>query len=148
MATNAEWMIQQGHKFTDLNVRHKGPDEYNSFVVRLNGEKLDEFELGDGQALCEFALKKWLDMAHKEPILDEAERRYLSAVIKPFRDEIVYIVKIPEAFPYESIEYIYIYIKNRLCGDFEKIRFPKFATGTMYKGMEVGRKYTLEELGL
>ena len=29
-----------------------------------------------------------------------------------------------------------------------EILLPSFAIGTMYKGMEVGHKYTVEELGL
>lgn len=49
-------------------------------------------------------------------ILNEAERQYLSAVIRPFRDQVQSITK--------------------------------FEDSTMYKGMELGKEYTLEELGL
>ena len=31
---------------------------------------------------------------YKEPILDEEEKKYLSAVIKPFRDRVIYIKKL------------------------------------------------------
>ena len=140
MATNAEWMIQHGHKFSDLNVRYKGPGEYTSFVVQLNGEKLDEFELGGGQTFIEFALKKWLDMEHKEPILDEAEKKYLSAVIRPFRDNVKSISK---GASESNREFIAIY-----CNDGDAAILPWFEAGTMYKGMKPNQKYTLEELGL
>ena len=36
---------------------------------------------------------KWLCEEYKEPILDDVEREYLSAVIKPFRKKISYIRK-------------------------------------------------------
>ena len=71
-------------------------------------------------------------------ILDDAERRYLSAVIRPFRDKVEYIEKVDGA----REEYIYIQV-NR-----DWTILPRFKEGTMYKGMEPGHKYTLKELGL
>jgi hypothetical protein len=75
----------------------------------------------------------------KEPILDEKEKKYLSAVIKPFRNGVQYIVK--EKF--HLIEFIAIYFKND-----NAIFLPDFETNTMYKNMEANKRYTLEELGL
>ena len=71
-------------------------------------------------------------------ILDDVERRYLSAVIKPFRDKVTAIAKV------NDIESDYIVI----CLEFENVCLPNFPTGTMYKGMKKGHDYTLEELGL
>ena len=71
-------------------------------------------------------------------ILDDAEKRYLSAVIRPFRDRVKYIEKIACACE----EYIYIQV-NR-----DWAILPLFKEGTMYKGMKIGKAYTLEELGL
>ena len=73
----------------------------------------------------------------KEPILDDVEREYLSAVIKPFRNKIIYIKK-------ERIEREFI--KIVLIND--KLSLPYFKAGTMYKGMELFKRYTLKELGL
>lgn len=73
----------------------------------------------------------------EKEILDEKEKEYLSAVIKPFRDRIEYIKKVKDIR-----EYIAIYLKN------ERLNFPYFDKGTMYKGMELDKKYTLKELGL
>ena len=72
------------------------------------------------------------------PILDDAEREYLSAVIRPFRDRVQYIKKIDSACE----EYIHIQL-NR-----DWTILPHFRTGTMYKGMKPDHAYTLEELGL
>lgn len=78
---------------------------------------------------------------YKEEILDKKEKEYLSAVIKPFRDEIKYIVK-DDRYTGDR-EYIFIVIKNDC-----SITFPYFKKNAMYKGMELDKEYTLEELGL
>ena len=82
----------------------------------------------------------WLEEEYKPPILDDVEKAYLSAVIKPFRENVAHITKMD--ITYSKREFICIRI-NREC-----IIFPKFARGTMYKGMEVNKRYTLKELGL
>ena len=137
--TNAEWMIKNGYKFSNLFVRRLSNEERNKFVVRYNDEKIDYFELNECHiSFNDSAYKKWLDMEHKEPILDDAEKRYLSAVIKPYRDSVRGIEK-AENLPYEMI-----------CIDtkYRYMVFPPFDKGTMYKGMKTGWRYTLEELGL
>lgn len=74
----------------------------------------------------------------EEPILDEVEKRYLSAVIKPYK---VIGIKKRQAADDEQI-----------CIDTIKhgyeIMLPYFKKGTMYKGMKLNKEYTLEELGL
>lgn len=78
-------------------------------------------------------------------ILDDAERKYLSAVIKPFRDRVKYIAKICVDHSDSAPDY-YIYIKfNDGNADMD---FPSFDEKYMYKGLEINRTYTLEELGL
>ena len=80
-----------------------------------------------------------------KPILDEKEKEYLSAVIKPFRKHIINIRKI-QNYEYEFIEIvIYRTDEGASC---EVISFPYFNKGKMYQGMGVNREYTLEELGL
>ena len=73
-------------------------------------------------------------------ILDEEEKEYLSAVIKPYRDRVEYIAKVDAH--YIEKEYIRIKIGG------ENMPMPNFKSGSMYKGMELDREYTLEELGL
>ena len=72
-----------------------------------------------------------------KPILDDVEKEYLSSVIKPFRDRVSSISKDG------PLEYITILLDG---DDFAIL--PNFEEGTMYKGMETNRRYTLEELGL
>nr|DAT55015.1 MAG TPA: hypothetical protein [Caudoviricetes sp.] len=90
---------------------------------------------------CKERVMKWLLEECKETILDDVEKKYLSAVIKPFRKNVSYIEKI-----HSKVDtYDYICVRVNRC---EIMFFPKFEENTMYKGMELGRKYTLEELGL
>lgn len=83
-------------------------------------------------------LLKWANSEYEKSILDEAEKAYLSAVIKPFRNEVLGIKK-----KWAIDECIAIIIKN--C---QIIYLPLFKEGTMYQGMERDKRYTLEELGL
>ena len=82
----------------------------------------------------------WLLEEYKEPILDEKERKYLSAVIKPFREQVVYITKSENDYGDD----MYIYIKT----EDDYMLFPKFKKDKMYRKMEVSKKYSLKELGL
>lgn len=78
------------------------------------------------------------------PFLTEKERKYLNGVIAPFRDSVVYIKKVGLA----EYEHICIYVKNPDLNLPAAMAFPSFETGKMYKGMELSKKYNLEELGL
>lgn len=84
----------------------------------------------------------WLEQEYKPPILDDVEKAYLSAVIKPFRKDIKYIVKFKRYS--NKKEYIYMTMKK----DDDYCTLPVFEKGKMYKGMELDKAYTLEELGL
>jgi len=75
-----------------------------------------------------------------KPILDEKEKEYLSAVIKPWENRIKSIAK----HHYKGEEYVYFYCS----GIGNSFGLPYFSEGTMYKGMELDKEYTLEELGL
>ena len=74
-------------------------------------------------------------------ILNDAEKRYLACVIKPFRDKVKYMLK-------NSLneEFISIVLEDKERREY--FNFPYFKKGTMYKGMEANKRYTLEELGL
>ena len=74
-------------------------------------------------------------------ILDNVEKRYLSAVIRPFRKRVDSIIKISDPLGYDK-EYIFIKL------DEDSFSLPYFEAGIMYQGMELERAYTLEELGL
>nr|DAS97184.1 MAG TPA: hypothetical protein [Caudoviricetes sp.] len=90
------------------------------------------------ELLIDFA--NWLEEEYDPKILDEKEKEYLSAVIKPFRKKVKYIEK---RFWTPNLEYLSIRLKNN-----EFFAFPNFKKGKMCKGMEHDKYYTLEELGL
>ena len=79
----------------------------------------------------------------KPEILDEVEKRYLRGVIRPFKENVRFITK--RRYWIDSTEYndISICIRNN-----SNIILPKFKANKMYKGMEMEKTYTLEELGL
>lgn len=77
---------------------------------------------------------------YKEEILSKEEKEYLSAVIRPFRDKIDYIEKVKNG----NKEFITIEYED--CAG--SISFPDFKRDTMYKGMEIGKLYVLEDLGI
>lgn len=90
---------------------------------------------------CKQSVVEWLTEEYSEPILDNAEREYLSAAIKPFRKMIAYIVKAQDFD--DGKQCIRIILQN---GD--GMHFPYLNDDAMYKGMEVNKEYSLKELGL
>lgn len=76
----------------------------------------------------------------KEEILDESEKNYLVEVIRPFRKHIMFISKIG----FDGEEFLKIDFKRPV----NSFSLPFFEKNSMYKGMKVDQKYTLEELGL
>lgn len=79
----------------------------------------------------------------KKPILDEVEKEYLSGIIKPFRKQVVSICKLDS----ENYECIVIKYRN-ISGYTMTMCFPDFKKGTLYKGMEAEKRYSLEDLGI
>ena len=77
------------------------------------------------------------------PILDDAEKRYLKGVIRPFRYKVDFICKVDSIAGYRS-QNIVIGIADAS----EDIYLPPFKSETMYKGIKPGHEYTLEELGI
>jgi len=139
MATNAEWMVKNGYGFSSLHAlpADKGKHGYDICIRTEKGwfAKLGEVDTVFNNSAT--AVFFWLDQEHKEPILDEAEKRYMSAVIRPFRNDVEKICKTAGG----DREWIAFYGKSYFF-------LPYFDAGTMYKGMERGHKYTPEELGL
>lgn len=106
--------------------------ELNNFKSRILG-KIIKIEEPEYQTVYE----------SKPEILDEVEKRYLRGVIRPFKENVRFITK--RRYWIDSTEYndISICIRNN-----SNIILPKFIANKMYKGMEMEKTYTLEELGL
>lgn len=115
-------------------------DTKQVFLYNVEGlEKVDKFTgvrfYQFGKCICEIEYK-----IEKKEILDEIEKEYLRAVIKPFRNRVKCIIKGNFG---SSKEFIRVDFNDN--GTFF---LPPFKAKKMYKGMENSKKYTLEELGL
>jgi len=119
-------------------------DDFNKYfmpfkedIIEYKGKKydvIDEYKYIGADKKYDICLKE-----HKEEILDKKEKEYLENVIKPFRNRITYIKK--DKYLSENFA-----IGIQL--DDDVILLPEFNDTRMYKGMELNKKYTLEELGL
>lgn len=147
--TNAEWCIKNNIQFKKVGTMPFLNPMYESQFVSIGyydiGGNYHECYKGErlGDSDIENILS-WLDMEHKESILDCVERKYLSAVIEPFKRRVNYICKV-ESIMRSGSQFIRISIGTDY---YDSIFLPFFDSGTMYKGMEANKRYTLEELGL
>lgn len=139
---NKDFKLQKGDKVFYKSSNNKT----KSIIINgLSGETLKYVENGLGlenvfKILRPTGYKKVYE-AEKE-VLDEKEKEYLSAVIKPFKNNVLYIVKVYNLYnDYQQL------LTIALKGD-RFIQFPSFEKDTMYKGMIPNRYYTLKELGL
>lgn len=99
-------------------------------VLNVHYASIDDQELLD-----------WLTKEHKGVALNEKEKEYLRLVIKPFRERISCIFK--EQNLDETKEKIIVVYDG---GDI--LSLPFFEKGKMYRGMDLNKEYTLEELKL
>ena len=84
-----------------------------------------------------------------KPILDDIEKKYLFRFIRPFKERINYIVKLDVKDIDDEREYILIIYKELYNTSIPRLmELPSFKKGAMYKGMKLGERYTLKELGL
>ena len=130
MKLEKEFSIMSIESFIDT------PDITVTGNIKLNkNEKLTTYWNGKYKAT--------LILEMQDPILDEEEKKYLSGVIRPFRDRIEFIRK-SCIFEQEYINVVY----NSKFKDDTNFCLPLFEKGTMYKNMTLNKEYTLEELGL
>lgn len=131
------WGVELGEEFRVVNdcYLYKLDDKGLYFLAYDNKWKMDYLTLTrilNGKAKI-----------IKKAILNDVEREYLSNIIKPFRDIVTSVIK------FDHCKYEYIAIKYRSFDEYiGTVRFPDFKKGTIYKSMELDKKYTLEELGL
>lgn len=114
------------------------------YELKIRGKTIHQQIYPCGVFVCDVmaGMIEWLEEEYKPSILDDVEKAYLSAVIKPFRKNVECIEKIKTYSGWK--EYISITMKKY----YDSCELPVFEKGTMYKGMETNKAYTLEELGL
>lgn len=112
-------------------------------IVKSSDYNIEQFE---SYCVCGEIVKVLRPREYKKvyevekEILDQEEKEYLSAVIRPFKNRVSYINK---NYNFDEGNYLAIGIKND-----STICLPGFKEGTMYNGMKLHKKYTLKELGL
>ena len=115
-----------------------------TYIVDFNGSYISEFEEYNCKILKIERPSKYETIYKTDGILDKKEKEYLSNLIKPFRDNITYILKTNYNDSEKKIIYECILIKTIN----SETKMPPFEKGTMYKGMELGIPYSLEGLDL
>ena len=80
----------------------------------------------------------------KKEILDEAEKRYLRGVVRPYNK----VISLQKYAPSNTKLAIIKITVSKIGGGIWTIDLPPFEKNTMYKNMEDNKDYTLEELGL
>lgn len=118
----------------------------NEIKNRLDGNIKHGHETGN--ELFTDDILDWMAQPYKEPVLDNVEKKYLGAVIKPFRNRIKYIYLATYVEDYYQIR---IVLKSNIFINTNYVsiaNLPPFEKGTMYKGMVIDRHYSLKELGL
>lgn len=133
-----KWIARD--KNGDLFVYVEKPKKHSTIYYDEN-HYLGNFRLDLFQEI--FKGVTWEDgpIQFRKDILDETEREYLKAVLRPFRNRVVRVTK----------------LKLPACSDYnlradlengDSLTFPSFSAGTMYNGMELYHEYTLEDLGI
>lgn len=124
-------------KYKDEIIEEALDDKFCSIAKLAQGDPCC-FHQKDNCEDCVLNTIEWLLGEYKEPILTDYEKVYLSAVIKPFRRKVKIVRKRGDSVG----EYL-LFLLDR-----QSFSLPYFDKGTMYKGMDTQRDYTLEELGL
>lgn len=122
-----------------FNEYYDEPSEIIREIKALMGVEIK----GYGFQSCTGAILDWMAQPYKEPILNDAERKYLLEVIRPFRNKVEDICKSRTSVGGTVMYSIQISLP------FHIIALPIFPTNShMYKGMFPQKEYSLEELGL
>lgn len=127
---NGETLLKDGASLFESDGYVRTIEELKKFETRLLG-KIVKIEEPEYTTVYEY----------KPEILDEAEKRYLKGVIRPFRNNVEVIRKLFS--PTKGKYYIQIRYKNE-----SPTNLPYFESEEMYKNMKTDSFYTLEELGL
>ena len=112
-----------------------------SIDARLRGKMVNGYCKGFNCEGCGERVLKWLLEEAKEPVLDDVEKEYLSAVIRPFRNHVTSVRKWFNGIDYQIL--ISLDNADNLC---QLPRFP--LSSEMYMGMDSKKWYSLQELGL
>lgn len=94
---------------------------------------------------CNERAMAWLEQEHIEPLLKDKEKRYIENVIRPFKNRVKGVVKNKTTTGYEYLNFIVVSLDKTRTDSFG---LPLFNCNTAYLGMELGKWYMPEKLGL
>lgn len=119
--------------------------EYNPCVLTEN-----RFVNNRGNLLIHDTLFMLLtgELEIEKPILNDVEKRYLENVLRPFKDRILFAKKTNIYDTDRDYEYVWFEVVTPDNEKYDYLILPYFIKGTMYEGMELGKEYKVEELGL
>ena len=104
---------------------------------KVHFKSLDQYFSGKLEIENGFVIKQ----EEKKEILDKAEKEYLENLLRPFKNKVEYIRK-------NWFYSCHSFLEVGMGKIYETFCLPTFETNKMYKGMEIGKEYTLKELGL
>ena len=84
----------------------------------------------------------------KNDVLTSEEKQYLNSAIKGYKNDVIYIAKMPGQIienGYSYYEYVVIYYGNYRIG-FHYMYLPQFVNDTKFKNMKLYKRYTKEIL--
>lgn len=142
---------------TYLELMQKIADNDQPAYVRLNDSlyKWDgqDYMCGDKRLYSalmhrSMAAMCFVKIEYIDDLLTKSEKRYLETVLKPYKDRNVNVTKKFARTPdYELLVCSMNPLRTTATlRDF--ITFPVFITDTMYRGLKIGKVYSLEDLGL
>ena len=80
------------------------------------------------------------------PVLKAREARYLENLLRPFEERVTSVSRETTEMA-AGYEHLVVNTDDAVDGT-RALSFPPFKAGKAYKGMELGKRYTLDELGL
>ena len=126
-------------------VNEYGFEARGTILNEWSGKSIKNFENNTGRKILK--IERPQTIYEVKEVLDKKEREYLSKIIEPFKNRVKRIEKVKAV--YCNSEFIEIVLYSSISYDREEpIQLPCFKKGTMYKGMELNKQYSLKELGL
>lgn len=126
-------------------VNKYGFEARGTILNEWSGKSIKNFENNTERKILK--IERPLTVYEVKEVLDKKEREYLSKIIEPFKNRVKRIEKVKAV--YCNSEFIEIVLYSSISYDKEEsIQLPYFKKGTMYKGMELNKQYSLKELGL
>ena len=117
-------------------------------VLEYYNDKGNFWNKASFDTLCNLLNGKYTIISLPKFILSEKEKKYLSDFIDPFKSQVTYIEKrYLKDFKGNEKEFISIGIRENE-KYWRQMELPLYDAGKHYKGMEIGKEYSIKDLGL